>query len=601
MTQIKYLEFVLHFHVTLNDPFTRGPQSVPAPHVHPTMAAKEAPRRPAARRNVTAAPDGPSDPTAQNPHPSAAPSRSTPTPFPSRPPVQRLQSLNKKTPTGSIGPARKPSDLAGEQPKPTLKYKPRAVGRRSKEERDAIEKVEAQRHRERLAEAAAKQRGRGGAGPRGRGWFGRGGGVGGTDGPRRGRGGRIGTDSRVSPVSRSRTRSVIGGLSGPGPDVSSDESDSEVRVNMNHINIESSDEEDLDGRVPPKKGKLPYRPKPEKGLRPVRVEGYEHKERVVSVNMESSSSKSAALREQAQAQAPSGPVEQEDGTQARVDGRRIKEELVDEEDQPMVDAVPHADEVISVDDDPLPEQRVKVRRKLTEKEPSTKDPRRLLRTAEEIEEFERHEHDLHEIRKLFTAEEQNAKEPRLEPQPTTEGGEEAAEHEKPPEEEKQSKDKLAGYLFLMQFPPMTPNLLAPSVQGESSNATGQAASGATTHRNQPEPTPIKHEPNGAEVQEVDGPPAPQEPPKVVTATDWQLPAGRVGNMNVHASGRVTVDWGGISFELDRSTGVDFLQEAVIMSEPTTTEPREAQEESKVWSMGQLSGKFTVTPDWEKML
>lgn len=594
------------------------------------MPPKAAPRRPAARRNITTAPDGTADPTPQNNTSSAAGSQSTPTPGPSRQPVQRLQSLNRKTPSGSIAPAAKPPGPAGEQQsKPTLKYKPRAVGRRSKEEREAIEKVEAQRHRERLAEAASKQRGRGGAGPRGRGGFGRGGRIGGADGPlgsgagaRRGRGGRVGTESRVSSVSRSRTRSVVGGPGGAARDVSSDESDSEVRVNMDQINIESSEEEEFDGKAPPKKGKMPYKPKREKGLRPVRVEGHEHKERVVSVNMESSSNKSAALREQAQARDAQDNalfVEQESETQVKEGGPNIKEEPPDD-DQPMTDAVPHADEVAAIDDGPLPEQQVKVRRKLTEKkpeaveeppveEPSIKDPRRLLRTAEEIEEFNRHEHDLDEIKKLFTADEEKPKEPRPEPQPTTEAGEQAAEQEekppgeeeKPSEEEEPPKDKLAGHLFLMQFPPMTPNLLAPSVEGEPANTTGQAAPADTTNGNQPEPTPVKRETDGAEVQEVEGPTTAQVPSKVVTATDWQLQAGRVGKMNVHASGRVTVDWGGISFELDRSTGVDFLQEAVIMSEPPTAESEEAGEESKVWSMGQLSGKFTVTPDWEKML
>lgn len=376
---------------------------------------------------------------------------------------------------------------------------------------------------------------------------------------------------------------------------------------MNQINIESSDEEGVgEGKVPvgaaKKKGKLPFKQKREKGLRPVRVEGLEHKERVVSVNMESSSSRSAALREQAQGKAGEDNalfVEEEDESQSKEGGPRIKEEPADE-DQPMTDAIPHADEVISIDDGQLPEQQVKVRRKLAAKEPpraeepQVNDPRRLLRTAEEIEEFERHEHDLDEIKKLFTADEEKPKEPRPEPQPSTEGAEEPTEQEKPREEEEESKNKLAGHLFLMQFPPVTPNLVAPSVEGEggATQTDQQPAEGAAN--NQPEPTPVKQEPNG-EVQE-DGQQTTAEPPKVVSAADWQLPVGRVGKMNVHASGRVTFDWGGINFELDRSVDVDFLQEAVIMGSPG-----EEEEESKVWSMGQVSGKFTVMPDWEKML
>ncbi|KAF5859386.1 hypothetical protein ETB97_002946, partial [Aspergillus alliaceus] len=137
------------------------------------MPPKAAPRRGAStaaanrRTNASESAANPATPAAETP--SARPSTA-------RAPVQRLQSLKKRTPSGSIGPAAKPPGpgAPGEPAKPTLKYKPRAVGRRSKEEREAIEKLEAERHRERLAEAAAIQRGRGNHGPGGRGGGGRG-------------------------------------------------------------------------------------------------------------------------------------------------------------------------------------------------------------------------------------------------------------------------------------------------------------------------------------------------------------------------------------------------------------------------------------------
>lgn len=588
------------------------------------MPPKAAPRRGApARRNITSVSDAPTESSSQNPSQESQ----TPAPTASRPPVRRLQSLNRRAPTGSITPAsRTPGPgLPGEQPaKPTLKYKPKAVGRRSKEEREAIEKREAERNRERLAEAAAKQRGRGGSGFRGRGGlgFGRGGGVaGGADGPlgsgsaaRRGRGGRVGSD-RISSVSRSRTRSVMGvsGANG-GRDASSDESDTEVRVSMDHINIESSDEgEEFEGKVASKKGKIPVRGKREKGLRPVRVEGHEHKDRVVSVNMESSTNKSSTLREEAKKKAETDDAlfveqEPEKGQDGKAQEPRIKQEPQDE-DQIMTEAIPHAEEVAHVDDG-LPEQKVKVRRRLTSKEPPVvdeqpeiPDPKSLLRTAEDLEEFERHENDLDEIKKLFTADEEKekAQEPRPGPQPSTEEGEEAGEQEKS-EEEEEAKDKLAGHMFLVQFPPMTPNLLVPTTEGK---ATDSAPAGAGQEDTQadggnPPQTEVTKLENGEDGQEEET--APQEPPKLVTATDRQLQAGRVGKMNVHASGRVTLDWGGISFELDRSTEVDFLQEALIMSNSLNAEVEETpEEENRVWSMGQLSGKFTVTPDWSKIL
>lgn len=571
-----------------------------------------------------------------------------------RQPVQRLQTLNKRTPTGSITPAARssatsgPSGGPGEPAKPTLKYKPRAVGRRSKEEREAIEKLEAERHRERLKEAAAIQRGRGGSrgGPFGRGRGGPmgGGGGGGAGGPlgagmgggRRGRGGRFGGDGRGdsrASTHRSRTRSVIDMGSGTASrDVSSDESDSGILVDIDQINLDS-DEEGFDDEPKKGKGKMAMADVDahgEKGLLPIRVERHEHEERVVSVNMESSSSKSAELREQAKAKAKEDDalfVPQED----QVEEVRVKEEPTDDGDQVMKDvpAAAAAADATDADDEFLPAQKVKVRRKLskepTSKEatpaptptPAPKDPKSLLRTKEDIEEYERHERDLMVIKDLLITEPKAPKE--KEPQagePTTVEGEgdkpETAAEEKEGEEEKQAEeeidDKLSGQLFLVQFPPMTPNLVTPSAAPATAGegGTGEAPPTETSNQEpQPtEPTVKREDADGAEI--IDD--ITDQPPKLVTATDQQLPAGRVGKLNVHASGKVTLDWGGISFELDKATDVDFLQEALILSTPPnragmTAEEIKAldEEEKRVWAMGQLSGKFTVTPDWAKIL
>ena len=569
-------------------------------------------------------------------------------PSASRPPVQRLQSLKKRTPSGSIGPAAKTPAPGGpgEPTKPTLKYKPRAVGRRSKEEREAIEKLEAERHRERLAEAAAIQRGRGNHGPGGRGGFGRGRGgqFGAASGPlgsmqgRRGRGGGPGgfgsrfNDSRASSMSR-RSRSVIDVGSGAvSRDVSSDESDNEIRVSIDHINLDSDDEE-TEQVVDKKKGKLAMKnadASGERGLRPIRVERHEHEERVVSVNMESSSSKSAELRQQAQAKAAEDDalfVPDDDGSAGSATetetGPRVKQEPTDD-DHAMADVAHHVDEGLTTDDGLLPEQKVKVRRKISREPPAVKDPKSLLRTKEDIEEYERHEQDLAMVKDLFTKEEKPPAEEPKETQPeqvessaedtetpVADGAEKDKDKEKELEEEKEedesAKDKLSGQLFLMQFPPMTPNLV-PENGGDNSATASIEAPGqgtpqgtASNNGNVPQQTGVKRE-DGVDILDEADELQPPEPSKVVTATDWQLRAGRVGKLNVHASGRMTINWGGISFELDRATAVDFLQEALIVS--GAADPAEGgvpEEENRVWAMGQLSGKFTVTPDWEKML
>ncbi|BAE60400.1 RNA polymerase III RPC4-domain-containing protein [Aspergillus flavus] len=606
------------------------------------MPPKAAPRRGASaaaanRRTNATEPSSNSATPAPGENASAGPSAS-------RPPVQRLQSLKKRTPSGSIGPAAKTPAPGGpgEPAKPTLKYKPRAVGRRSKEEREAIEKLEAERHRERLAEAAAIQRGRGNHGPGGRGGFGRGRGgqFGSASGPlgsmqgRRGRGGGPGgfgsrfNDSRASSMSR-RSRSVIDVGSGAiSRDVSSDESDNEIRVSIDHINLDSSDEE-AEQVADKKKGKLAMKnaeASGEKGLRPIRVERHEHEERVVSVNMESSSSKSAELRQQAQAKAAEDDalfVPDDDGSAGSATetetGPRVKQEPTDD-DHTMADVAHHADEGLTTDDGLLPEQTVKVRRKISREPPAVKDPKSLLRTKEDIEEYERHEQDLAMVKDLFTKEEKPpAEEPKETPPEQVESAEDTEtaadgaekdkdqEKESEEEEDESAKDKLAGQLFLMQFPPMTPNLV-PENSGDNSaapsiEARGQGTPEGTASNNgiAPQQTGVKRE-DGVEFLDEADEFQSTEPSKVVTATDRQLRAGRVGKLNVHASGRMTMDWGGISFELDRATAVDFLQEALIVS--GAADPAEGgvpEEENRVWAMGQLSGKFTVTPDWEKML
>ncbi|GIJ98090.1 hypothetical protein Aspvir_000200 [Aspergillus viridinutans] len=557
---------------------------------------------------------------------SSTPQPSTAAGTPStRAPVQRLQTLKKRTPSGSIGPAaRTPAATTpgnGEPAKPTLKYKPRAVGRRSKEERDAIEKLEAERNRERLAEVAAMRRGRGNA-QRGRGGPGRGRGGPGVPlgGGRRGRGGRFEPESRASSMSRSR--SVIDIASGAASrHVSSDESDTETMLPIDQIEVDS--DEELDDVADSKKGKVPLRyANREKGLRPVRVERREHEERVVSVNMESSTSKPAEAEAKAEDEVEEVRARktrpEDDSLFVRDDDEiepQVKEEPVDE-DQTMTDAAPHVGEATH-DDGFLPAQKVKVRRRLSPKSPESepapapappskpavaKDPRSLLRTKEDIEEYERHTKDLEAILELLSVEPKEPSAERLElaeaAADLTETPETAvSDKEKEEKAEDETKDKLAGQLFLMQFPPMTPNLIVPGTGGSTEEATTedtQAVPGATRSGE----AAVKLESGEVEIlDEADGA-TNKEPSKILTAADWQLRAGRVGKLNVHKSGRVTMDWGGISFELDRATSVDFLQEALIVSAPEEGIP---EEENRVWAMGQLSGKFTVTPDWGKML
>ncbi|KAK2781719.1 hypothetical protein FQN52_001394 [Onygenales sp. PD_12] len=413
-----------------------------------------------------------------------------------------------------------------------------------------------------------------------------------------------------------------GEYAGGSGDVSSDEgSDSGPRFSIEQINIISDEEEGgegEDGEFEGKekgKGKMPARGSVGggggRGLRPVRVERHEHQERSVGVNTEASSNKSAELRKQAKSKAKQGgddslfvqddEAEEGDdegdvemvseravrGARAADDGEiRIKEEPTDG-DVLMSDSIPQA-----TDEAPKPTPK--------KKRVTIKDPRSKLQTEEEKQEYDRHEQDIEHIKKalgtLTT----------LEKTPVDGEPADQAEGETKTEE---PKDERSGRLFLIQFPPTTPNLIVPTQPGdEMDQDTVEAVAPPPGHAQtqaQPGIPSIKKE------NTIDGLPAPSQPttttndiPPLITATNSNLPAGRVGTLNIHQSGRATIDWGGISFELTKGSDVEFLQDAVVASESKPLgggSPTEDSADRQIWAMSQVSGKFVVTPDWEKML
>lgn len=534
-----------------------------------------------------------------------------------RPSVQRLKTTNKRTPSGSIGPAsRPPPALGGEPVKPVMKHRPKAVGRRSKQERDEIERLEKERHNERLKEAAAIQRGRGG--PRRAGFRGRGGpmamsmgGAFGGRGGKRGRGGfggggGGGGGGYGGGAGSGRNRSgVTGGHRGRAYD-SSDDEDNALRISIDQINLDS-DEEEWDAPKDPK-GKQPSRSQTDRALRPVRLERHEHEERVISVNMESSSARAADLRKKAENEKQATT---KDVTKTPT---KVKAEPRDD-DASMAGNIPQAD-----DDGFLPEHNVRVRsvtmsptkRDTTEPqsspttpEPKPIDPRSLLHTKEEIDEYDRHQDDLSIIKDLLvpkppkTTTGADATEGATEGEATTSEGHD----ENKPSEEEEEDNPLLGQLFLMQFPPMTPNLRVAGAPAEDQQPSIEATAD-TEPALKTEPEVKREAGDDVEIVENTQHTEPQRTDLITAGKPWSLPSGRVGKLNVHKSGRVTLDWGGISMELDRGAPVGFVQEAMIVS-PTVGQDTEAHNEdgsdNKAWSMGQLSGKFTLTPNWDKIL
>jgi len=90
----------------------------------------------------------------------------------------------------------------------------------------------------------------------------------------------------------------------------------------------------------------------------------------------------------------------------------------------------------------------------------------------------------------------------------------------------------------------------------------------------------------------------------------KLPSGAVGKLRIHKSGKATLDWGGTKLSVGMGGEVGFLQDIVVLGLPDKKVGAEGAEGAAEkedagpgWAMGmgQVKGKFVVTPDWSDVL
>ncbi|KAI0205403.1 RNA polymerase III RPC4-domain-containing protein [Astrocystis sublimbata] len=147
---------------------------------------------------------------------------------------------------------------------------------------------------------------------------------------------------------------------------------------------------------------------------------------------------------------------------------------------------------------------------------------------------------------------------------------ESAEGEDAKEDEDPGKDDQ---LFLFQFPPILPPLVNPS-KGleEQPEAIGLASSD-----NEPR---VKLE-GGVEASRS-------------ANTTMGLPSegGYIGRLNVRKSGKVELDWGGITLSVGMGIETDFLTTAMIIEQKENVESAE-ESAGSAYGMGQIFGQFAV--------
>lgn len=224
-----------------------------------------------------------------------------------------------------------------------------------------------------------------------------------------------------------------------------------------------------------------------------------------------------------------------------------------------LDDLPH-DPPSSPDSKRKGKEKIKARALSSSSQPHRPD----FQTQEEIDEWERNQTDLRILRnELGTP-----------AAITTVDGEMAEE------------DKRADKVYLFQFPPVLPDLASLTVKPDpdAPPADAMQVDGPSSSKDNP-------------INVADAPPPSKQPPR--------LPSGLVGKLNIHKSGRATLDWGGTSFCLGMGAEASFLQDIFVARVPERKEVDDdgggEREEGVAMSMGQVKGKFIVTPDWDEIL
>lgn len=324
-------------------------------------------------------------------------------------------------------------------------------------------------------------------------------------------------------------------------------------------------------------------------MTPIRVTRVAHKERALGINADGATNKEGAITVGANDAATTGKRK---GKQRAKDAPQTLElssgsdrELEPQEIQPTIKPDPEAPSAAeerlqepqlaggasNVDDLPQeppssPESKRKGKEKIKARtfSSSSQPDRPDLQTQEEIDEWERNQTDLRILRNELGT-----------PAPLA-----------PAEGESAEEDKRADKVYLFQFPPVLPDLAPTTIRPDPDappDALGMdGGAGATNSKENP----------------IDVSDSAINQPK--------LPSGMVGKLNIHKSGRATLDWGGTSFCLGMGAEASFLQDILVAKVPAqrdedTAMGGSAAEEGVAMSMGQVKGKFVVTPDWDEIL
>lgn len=435
----------------------------------------------------------------------------------------------------------------------------------------------------RRAPAWAARSGGGGGGGGGSG----GGGTGGGGGGIKTEPGR-GAISDVTMADQPYIKSEEGGYISSDDDEEADKGKEKRNVDeLTFVDLTLDDEES---------GDMPNR----STMAPVRVQRVEHKDRTIGLNADGVASVDGSAAAAQSHDVPSTSDKKKGKHKAR-DVEIVREQhkyrgvysesSSEQELEPQIKPEPTSDDDRPATPEPAageavpksPQSSPEARRKAKERIKAVGDANEKpsFQTNEEATEYDLHQRDLRMLRDelghLAT------------PPVSTDGDANMANTEQP-----QAYDPRADKVYLFQFPPILPDLTPQIIKPD------------------PDAPPPPGPPAAAPMVPSDPPPPPaeEEPVEVPDSSSGpgkathSFASGRVGKLRIHKSGRATLDWGGTPLEVGMGTEASFLQD-VIIADLKRERREEGKEEQVVGGtavgMGQVKGKFVVTPDWGKIL
>ncbi|KAK6359682.1 hypothetical protein TWF696_000825 [Orbilia brochopaga] len=550
------------------------------------------------------------------------------TPLAIPPPSGRLEGLanvpaGRSAAAAAAGTAGSPPLLnPGERPRPKLKFAPKNTARKTKEEREQLNRMYNPAPADDSLSAFGVTRG----GPSGKGARGRGRGRGGRPDGRReevaiasgpfalgsvmtGGGKQKVSIERMSRSLRTSGRSGSSRVKREGDDSglvkeeysSSDDSEGGPKVDVEMIDLitssegEGGDDEEVDTKDRKPSGR---------GFAPVRIERHEHVDRTAQAGDVKKKGDAAAAGKKDKGKGKEKEVEITEerktrGRRASGTGPRVK--IESESPKATRRSTRSPEQVRKKQQSSSPEDK---RRKPKARSQSRNRKTGIVpQSQEDVDENDRYDVDrfsmLHELGPAL---------PERKPV-DAEGDHEMGESSSAvqvPHDEKENK------LYLFQFPPVLPVLEpvaavedAAEVTIKEENPTTATAAGATAAGSSTAAaaqTAGDSSATGASTARTAD--ARASKPRFATLEEVQrakVPPGTAGKLQVHRSGKVTILFGGIEFEVHRGVDCDFLQDVVVLQQESGAMDERGRPKGRAWGMGQLKGKFVATPDIGKLV